>query len=184
MTCAFLLPSVIIKNPVRLGTMNRWRGCCSMKQFICVILTGYFFTGCIAQKGNWSGNTSVKEVEGNFPWFASGYDKYSPDSLTISQLKAQLPSYTILVFAGTWCEDTQVLLPQFYKSIDLAGFPRGKVDLYLLDKRKESPQKLEGEYKIIAVPVFIILKDNKEVGRIVESIEGSIEADLLNLIKK
>jgi hypothetical protein len=56
--------------------------------------------------------------------------------------------------------------------------------LYLLDKKKKSPLKREVDYKITAVPVFILLKDGKEKGRIVESTERSIEEDLLELIKK
>jgi hypothetical protein len=114
-----------------------------MKSFVCIILSCWFFTSCVAQKNNLTGNTLIKEVEDNFSWFASGYDNYSPDSSAISQLKDKLPEYTILVFAGTWCEDTQALLPLFYKSIDLAAFPREKAELYLLDKKKKSPLKRE-----------------------------------------
>jgi len=154
-----------------------------MKTFVCIIVIGSFFTSCIAQKNSWTGNIPIKQVEDKFSWFTSGYNEYIPDTLAITQLKDKLPAYTVLVFAGTWCGDTKELLPQFYKSIDMAGFPREKVELYLLDNKKESPDRKESSYEITAIPAFILLRDGKEQGRIVESTERSIEEDVLELIK-
>ena len=91
---------------------------------------------------------------------------------------------TLLVFAGTWCSDTQNLLPKFYKSLDDAGIARERVKLYLLDEQKNSPEQLEKQYQVVSVPTFIVLQNGKELGRIVESVQQSIEADLAKQLQK
>lgn len=155
-----------------------------MKNYLFLILV-FWGGSCAVQTTDkkWTGAAKVENISDSFPWFSEGFTKYKPDSTYINELKRELPQYTVLVFAGVWCEDTQLLLPQFYKATDLAGLSRDRVELYLLDKKKKSPYRLERKYKITAVPVFIIMKDGEEVGRIVESVEESIEKDLVNLIQ-
>lgn len=144
-----------------------------------------FLNSCTAQTAgqSWTGATKEENLSENFPWFSQGYAAYNPDSSYIHELKKGLPQYTVLVFAGLWCKDTQLLLPKFYKVTDLSGLSRDKVELYLLDRKKKSPQRLEQKYDVTAVPVFIIMRDGVEVGRIVESVEESIEKDLFVLIQ-
>jgi len=87
-----------------------------------------------------------------------------------------------MVFAGTWCEKSQELLPRFYKVLDLAGISRQRVTLCFLDRDKRSPQGIENNYSINTTPVFIILQKGVEIGRITETISQSIEADIADLI--
>lgn len=143
-----------------------------------------FASSCSAQTASETPTGLIQEevLVNSHPWFSEGYTTYTPDAYYINELKKELPEYTFLVFAGVWCEDTQVLLPQFYKTIDLAGLSRDNVELYLLDRKKKSRDRLERRYKVAAVPVFIIMKDGKEAGRIVESVEESIEKALFKLI--
>ena len=140
---------------------------------------------CMSQKEakRWLGYTDVDKLSDKFDWFRKGYDAYTSNFAYVEKLTLELPAYTFLVFGGVWCSDTQKLLPQFYKIIDETGNPRNRVKLYLLDEKKISPEKLELQYKITRIPVFILLKDGKEVGRITEKTEISIEADLMKLIK-
>lgn len=140
---------------------------------------------CPAQRVNkkWVGYTDEQQLASEFEWFRQGYASYSPDSADVKQLSTALVPYTLLVFGGVWCGDTKRLLPKFYKTLDQAGISHDKVKLYLVNEKKRSHEKLEKNYTIKWVPVFIILKDGKEVGRITEKTEVSIEADLFNLIK-
>ena len=82
-----------------------------------------------------------------------------------------------------WCSDTQNLLPKFFKTIDAAGIPRTQVKLYMVDEQKNSPDKQEKQYAVVSVPTFIILENGQEKGRVVESVQQSIEADLLKLLE-
>lgn len=120
--------------------------------------------------------------EVRFPWFTEGYNSYNPDSYIINELKKSDKNIYILVFAGDWCSDTYYLLPQFYKTTDLAGIANHQ--LYFLDRNKKSQDGLENNYKIELVPTFIIIKNGEETGRIEETVDESIEKDLLKIISK
>jgi thiol-disulfide isomerase/thioredoxin len=158
-----------------------------MKIAISVYLIIQLSNFCNAQKNSpeqdWVGNTKVEKVSDNFLWFSEGYEKYIPDSSNVNQLKKILPGYNFLVFAGTWCGDTKKLLPAFYRVADLAEVSHDKIELYLLNHDKKSPRHLERQYKVKAVPVIIVFKEGKEIGRIIETTEVSIEADLLKIVK-
>ena len=134
-----------------------------------------------------TGKTDIQKLTDAkaYPWFNANYQSYKPAATTAAELKKNLPAdATILVFGGTWCSDTQNLLPKFYKTLDEAGIPRKKVELYLVDEQKNSPEALEKQYGVISVPTFIVLQQGEERGRVVESIQESIEADLLKIVQK
>jgi hypothetical protein len=123
------------------------------------------------------------QVQKDFKWFEEGYKNYQPDKTAISSLKTKLPGYRIIIFAGTWCPDTQRILPGFYKVIDQAGYSRENTTLYLLDKKMRSAEKEEEKYQVHSVPAFILLKNNVETERIIENTKASIEADLAAMLK-
>lgn len=162
-------------------TVTQVRG--SMNKYICFTLLLFVFSSCLSQRNKWIGRTDEKILNDNYPWFQKGQDAYSPDTTVIKELKQVLPEYRVLVFAGVWCPDTRALLPAFYKTTDMAGVSRTNIDLYLLDRKKGSPEKLEGEYRITSIPTFIFLKDGIEKARIVESIEFPMEKALLEALQ-
>lgn len=133
---------------------------------------------------DWVGKTQTSKAMEELLWFSEGFDAYTPDSATVANLKNEVASYTFIAFGGTWCGDTKFLLPQFFKTIAASGVPEENVLLYFLDTRMKSPEKLERSYKIKSIPTFIVLKDGKEVGRIVESVQTPIEKELYTLMKK
>ena len=53
-----------------------------------------------------------------------------------------------------------------------------------MDRDKKSGEGIEKQYKIERVPTFIVLKNGVEVGRVVESVENSIEADLAAIFNR
>jgi thiol-disulfide isomerase/thioredoxin len=136
-----------------------------------------------AQEQKWVGKTEVTKLKEEFDWFANNYNTYSPDSAAIKALKGKVNSYTYYVFGGVWCGDTKRVLPKFFKTMDLANVQSGKIELFLLDHQKHSLDKEEKKYKVLNIPTFIIYKDGKEMGRIVEEEKESIEKDLLKLIQ-
>jgi len=123
--------------------------------------------------------------EATCTWFNPTYASYQPDAVTVASLKKAFPAdATFMVFGGMWCSDTQNLLPKFFKTLEAAGIPKKSVTLYMLDEQKNSPDKLEKQYGVNNVPTFIVMQNGKEKGRIVESVQKSIEADLLKLVQQ
>jgi len=120
------------------------------------------------------GSTDEKVLD-NFSWFQEGYNRCKPNQQEIKKLQTSAAPYTFMVFGGTWCADTQYLLPQFYKITDEAGISRDSINLYFLTRRLRSPQRDEKAHKIKSVPTFIVLKNGKEAGRFTETITQPIE---------
>jgi len=123
----------------------------------------------------------------SFDWFAKQYEGYKVSKKGIKELKAvdKVTDYRIVIVMGTWCGDSHQQVPRFYKVLDELGFPQDKVLLVLVDEQKNDPSGLGKQFKIKYVPTFIFLDDNsKELGRIVETPDKSLEADWLKVIAK
>jgi thiol-disulfide isomerase/thioredoxin len=129
-------------------------------------------------------NREVLNDEKAYPWYNTGYEAYTPNKEAVAQLdKAFTAEHKLLVFGGTWCSDTQNLLPKFYKAMD-AMQQSPEIQLVMVDMKKESGENIEKGYSIEYVPTFIVLKNDKEIGRVVETVKESIEADLASILAK
>jgi thiol-disulfide isomerase/thioredoxin len=118
-----------------------------------------------------------------FPWFNKNYEAYnSAQSTDILYLSAFKDRVTFVVFGGTWCEDTWMHLPVFFRVIDEAKFPKNAVTLYAVDRNKKTLKGEETTYGVTNVPTFIVYKDGKEIGRIVENVKKNMEADLKEML--
>ncbi|NDC40687.1 MAG: hypothetical protein EBZ77_03915 [Chitinophagia bacterium] len=120
--------------------------------------------------------------EPSFGWMKEGTATYTPAEKTIQHLKPQLARCRFLVFMGTWCEDSQHLIPQFLKTLQACGYNPADVLLYGMDRAKTSGTGIEKTYGATLLPTIIIYYDNKEVGRIIETVPGTIEAELDRII--
>jgi thiol-disulfide isomerase/thioredoxin len=103
-----------------------------------------------------------------FHWYADNLKTYTPDAATVAALKAKASGISLVIFGGTWCHDTQNILPKYFSVLDAAGFPQDKVTLVIVDRAKTTIGNLQTPFHITNVPTLIIMKDGKEQGRIVE----------------
>ncbi|MDZ4669171.1 MAG: thioredoxin family protein [bacterium] len=117
-----------------------------------------------------------------FPWFNYGYKTYEMDTLTLSQIKHQADSLQILAIGGTWCADTQKELPRFLKICNFLKIKNERIELMMVDEKKQCAFFNVKVINLISVPTFIVLKNGKEIGRIVESPEESLEKHLVKII--
>jgi hypothetical protein len=114
-------------------------------------------------------------------WFNAGYTNYEPNASALDALRKLPPGTTFIAFGGSWCEDTQKLLPQFIKVTDLCRIPRSSITVYFLSRNKTSPEGFESQYGIFNTPTFIILNNGREIGRITQNISSSMENDLVEI---
>ncbi|SIQ81757.1 hypothetical protein SAMN05880574_1275 [Chryseobacterium sp. RU37D] len=119
-------------------------------------------------------------------WYVKEHDEYAIDQKAVDQLRKQkVNTYNILVFMGTWCEDSHRDFPRLMKILEELKFPDNKLTVIALNRKKESPNGDEGLYNIQKVPTIIVQKYGKEIGRIVEMPStGYIERDLVEILKK
>lgn len=131
------------------------------------------------------GFTSIKEIatDSSFTWFAENMKDYTPDAAAVKALKDNKDSIYILAFGGTWCADTKFILPRFYRLTNAAGFPQDRITMLGVDHNKKTLHNLSEAFNIENVPTFIVLRNGKEVGRVVEyGTHGMFDRELGEII--
>ena len=118
----------------------------------------------------------------SFNWLQKGSINYKPDTAKLSYLKRHIKDYEMVVFMGTWCDDTWNILPKLYKILQLTGYPMSSYSMYGVDRAKTTKFVEHKLYKIENVPTIMLFRGNKEVGRMTETIKKSVESDLAKLI--
>jgi thiol-disulfide isomerase/thioredoxin len=101
-------------------------------------------------------------------WFATNQQGYTPNTTALEALKRHGSSIHIIAFIGTWCVDTRFILPKFYSITEAASFPAGNLTVIGVDRNKKTLNNLSEALNVTNVPTFIVLKDGKELGRVVE----------------
>ena len=102
-------------------------------------------------------------------WYLPNYNAYSPDLSVLGILtKGKVQQLQFVVFGGTWCEDTQFILPRFFKLQEMSGVPDNNVTLFGVNRDKKALGHIAEAFRIINVPTIIVMKNGKEIGRVVE----------------
>jgi hypothetical protein len=169
-----------------------------MKKFI---LAGwvmlFFFQSALAQKTNrvvkdpilhrevLVGNCNRHGLEtGLFStWFNSQYKNYQPEAALVKEIARKMHSTHITIVFGSWCGDSKMQVGRFYKILDEAGYTKKPKVIAVTRSLKAGDVDISGLH-IRRIPTFIVYRNGKEIGRIVESPKKSLEADLLQILKK
>ena len=116
------------------------------------------------------GLISRSDIESDtaFSWFKKNYKLGKPDASAVASFKKHTNDFKLLIFGGTWCPDTQNLLPQLYQLTDAANYADSNITLIGVDHSKTTLDNLHTTFHLINVPTFIVLKNGKETGRVVE----------------
>jgi thiol-disulfide isomerase/thioredoxin len=113
-------------------------------------------------------NRSILVNDTSFQWFIENGKYGEADASAVAAFQKNGSKITLLVFCGTWCHDSQNLLPKFYKLMDKAGFPESKICLVAVDRKKTGVNQLHEKFHLKSVPTFIVLVNGKEAGRVEE----------------
>jgi thiol-disulfide isomerase/thioredoxin len=128
-------------------------------------------------------NRSVLENDTAFTWFASNVSYGKADASAVEAFKQKGSKFNMLVFAGTWCHDTQAMLPVFYRLVDASNYPDKKITLIALDREKKGVDDLYKTHNVISVPTFIVMQNGEELGRVVEyGKDGNIDKELGEIV--
>jgi len=122
------------------------------------------------------------EQEPHVKWFENNYNDYVLDKILVKKIKRHLKGITIKAFVGTWCEDSQLEIPRFYKLLDSLKFDPNKLTMITVNRAKKTPDNLQEGLNITNVPTFIFYKKNKEIGRFVEYPRETLENDILKIV--
>ena len=120
----------------------------------------------------------------------AGYQA-SPD--LIDALVKGSEGISVICILGTWCHDSRREVPRFWKIQDLMKsramemqmIAVGRTDAMeaiLWEEDNGIVPEYRTQYDVTYVPTFIIMADELEIGRIIESPEISLEADLATIL--
>ena len=135
-----------------------------------------------------NGIISKYAIENNIAfasWYGPNRDAYKPDVSVINAMEAAKGKLQFVIFGGTWCEDTQFIIPKFFKLQELSGVPDNTISFFAVDRKKKTLGNLADAFKITNVPTIIVMKDGKEAGRVVEyGKTGKWDAELAEILGK
>lgn len=129
------------------------------------------------------GPATREQIEGAVPEWVQAEVESHPDAKAVEVLAAVEPGAEVTIFLGTWCGDSRREVSRFWRSVDDAGgAARFKVTYVAVDRQKKEPAGSVTENGIRFLPTFIVRREGREVGRIVETAPHGIEGDLAALL--
>jgi predicted peptidase len=141
------------------------------------------------------GEVTREGINEHLPGWDAEYFDYSPDAGLMPRLEELMSGVEITCVIGTWCSDTEREIPRLWKILEGVGYPIDDVEMLAVGSSKftrdmpipadvfEWSQNVKAWYDVEAVATIIITRDGKELGRIVESPEESLEKDLIEILR-
>jgi thiol-disulfide isomerase/thioredoxin len=131
---------------------------------------------------NWDGLTAAPYGE----LFIPNYLEYEVDSVSLKNIVGKLDDIEVVTFMGTWCEDSQLQVPQFYKIMDYLKYDLGKMKVGAIDRDENglimTPSSTS--YSVAHIPAFIFYRNGKELGRISEYPKKTLEKDMVDIVSQ
>jgi hypothetical protein len=121
--------------------------------------------------------THLHEYIKQNPGFVRVYETARANAEMISRIQSALPAARVVTVCEYWCGDCRRHVPRMARIAEL--LPGWTFEIYPWDReRRDKP------WHVRAVPTFIVLSGNQEIGRIVENpAHGSLEEDLLAMTR-
>ena len=171
-----------------------------MKKFLTLLLMAtFFYLSCSSTQTRVKNGESLNRIEGKNligkvnrkgfeqrpfdAWFAKNYRDYKVKAKDAKDIKDLLNNVDIVVVMGTWCPDSRREVPRLYKILDYAHFDEKRLTVYAVDRSKKVPSGATDNLNIKRVPTIIVIRDGKEIGRIIEYPVFSLEKDLTMILK-
>ena len=156
--------------------------------FICFMLLLLGVVTCAqkekVEKDGIMGKVTIEEVYQSCPRFWKEAEKYRPDHNIVSKLRIIPRHITFRVFLGTWCSDSEKHVPPFDKLMSEANNPYFTVEYIGVNRQMCDGIRMAKSYNIQYVPTFILIENNTEIGRIVETPAMSIGEDILSILEE
>ncbi|MFA4948351.1 MAG: prolyl oligopeptidase family serine peptidase, partial [Candidatus Krumholzibacteriia bacterium] len=142
------------------------------------------------------GEVTREDIVSNIAGWDIEYFDYKPDEAILGDLGGRLEGIEIVLVLGTWCSDSHREVPRLWKVLDSIGFSPDALKTFAVERAKAAseatlPQELvdwsknvRDYYAIKAVESIIVYRNGVELGRFVEAPTKSIEADLLDILKR
>jgi thiol-disulfide isomerase/thioredoxin len=125
------------------------------------------------------GDISIQSLFETNEDFQTNYQEYQPGNLLDPVLFRDIEIYVLF---GTWCHDSQREVPRLLGLLNSLNIQENYIHLIGLNYSKNEPQDRGKYFQVKKTPTFVFLRNQKEIGRIVEMPKISLEADLLKIL--
>ncbi len=126
---------------------------------------------------------SILESDTAFAWFKENMKWGEADLSAVEAIKKNSSKFSLVVLMGTWCHDSNNLIPKLYRLLDTSGYPESKVLLIAVDRNKKAYKNIQAKYNFSNTPTFIVLQNGKEIARVTEyGKTGFMEKELGEII--
>lgn len=124
----------------------------------------------------------VDSIYHGMPMLKPDEENYILDSVAMAELSGCHNPTEILVFFGSWCKDSKRELPRFLAA--LHGTPNGFFNVRFLgmDRTKKDGEGFAERFHVTNIPTFVFLRDEFEVGRIVEEPVEALEKEWVKIL--
>lgn len=120
-----------------------------------------------------------------FAWMKNDISWYKPNATCVANLTAVKDTIQLLVFIGTWCEDSHIVLPQLLKMLDQVNFSPKRITIIGVDRQKQTLGFLSEALAVTKAPTILVLKSGKEIGRVEEFGKyGAYDMELAEVLLK
>ena len=147
-----------------------------------LLLTGYFLQAqagyeIVQDPENKQANMFVGTINKNLlindslfnKWYTPNHNVYKADTTIIGALaRGNAQKLQYVVFGGTWCEDSEFILPRFFKLQEMSGVPDNNITFFGVGRDKKTLGHIAEAFGVINVPTIIVMKNGVEIGRVVE----------------
>jgi dipeptidyl aminopeptidase/acylaminoacyl peptidase len=141
------------------------------------------------------GKVTREDFSRGFEEWTAEYEAYTADDNVSSSLGERMKDVTVVCVLGTWCGDSRREIPRLWKVLDSAGVPESDLKMFAVGSSTftrampippgvfDWSDDLKKWYDVSRVATIILLRNGKEIGRIVEAPEGRLEDDLLAIVE-
>lgn len=118
-----------------------------------------------------------------YPSFQASHARFQPTAADIQTIVEIPDGVTIEVHFGTWCHDSQRELGRFIKLLQASGASSLRVSYHGLSIQKRDHTGRAAQLNVRYTPTFVVFRDGREIGRIVESPTSTLAGDIRAMFK-
>ncbi len=132
------------------------------------------------------GKKNWQEWKAETDWDSYSAEGHKLDKSKVSAIArlAKAKKATFLVFAGSWCKDSEAQLPAIMKLLGAAQVPARNIELYGVDANLKEPSGMAQQHEVTNSPTLVILKGQTELGRIVVQPASTWEDEIKDILSR
>ena len=126
------------------------------------------------------GDITKEELFSSNTTFHKNYLSYQVNEL---EMQVDQEGLSIKILFGTWCHDSQREVPKILKLLDEINFQSNMISLIGLNYQKNEPLNRARIFNVKKTPTIIFFRHEKEIGRIVETPDLTMEESAIAILK-